>query len=359
MHRSGTSCLARILNAAGLGVGAHLASEAQYDNLTGHWEPPEMIRINDRILSASGGAWNQVPEKLVVDDDVKHEIQLFLAQFTDAPVVGWKDPRLTITFPAWRPYLPDFQLVACVRHPHAVASSLAERGGITFEEGVRLWTDYNERLLQHAAEVPRVFWFHYDGTTKAYAASLKSFCEYAGLKFSNELLKLYNPCLTHQFGTAQMTDHRAEKVYDRLLELARKDVQDTPQASGAPHIARDSVSRLTPPKHAEKTQPAAWPDLKTLEEHQTRIAQVIETLRGINVQQQRDQKLFLGVINRIQVLEERVQTVEETVESSRAPIEQNAAPATRRLDAAEPSAPSRIYRALRGFLSRRFASHSQ
>jgi hypothetical protein len=332
----------RILHSAGVETGDNLAVDAEFDNLTGHWEPLEMIRLNDRILRSSGGDWNRVPQTLLVEDDVKLAIQAFLKPFENSAIVGWKDPRLTITFPAWRPYLPNYRVVACVRHPHAVANSLMERGDMDFEDGVRLWTDYNERLLEYAAEAPRVFWFHYDGAAEAYATSLKSFCEHARLKFSVELLKLYNPGLTHHFDTAGVTDPRAQKVYRRLIELSQEALHNSTPASVVYRASDDrSVRPLSTPLAAE-AESAAVSKLPALDEPPVQIAQVIEILRAISRQQQRDQKAFRAVCTRLQSLEQRT--------LSHAAMDEKIAKLSGWIEALDRSPAWRIYRAVRGFL---------
>lgn len=348
MHRSGTSCLMRILHSAGVETGDNLAVDAEFDNLTGHWEPLEMIRINDRILASSGGYWNRVPQKLVVEDDLKLAIQAFLRQFANSAVVGWKDPRLTITFPAWRPYLPNYLVVACVRHPHAVAHSLMERGDMDFEDGVRLWTDYNERLLEYVAEAPRVFWFHYDGAAEAYASSLKSFCEHARLKFSVELLKLYNPGLTHHFDTADVTDTRAQTVYRRLIDLSQGQLQNNSLPTATNRASDDRATWRLSSSLAAEVPHAAVSDFGADNEPRVQIAQVIEILRAINLQQQRDRKAFRAVCDRLQSLEQRM--------LSHAAMDEKISKMTGWIEALDRTPACRIYRAVRGFLREQFST---
>src|SRR5690242_13974954 len=92
MHRSGTSCLTRILNHAGLQLGDKLLSASVPDNLLGHWENRSALDINDRILAASSGAWDRVPDRLVIDDAVASEIVQFVGQWKPDVIWGWKDP---------------------------------------------------------------------------------------------------------------------------------------------------------------------------------------------------------------------------------------------------------------------------
>jgi hypothetical protein len=326
MHRSGTSCLARILNRAGVAMAGNLIVEARFDNLLGHWEPEEMIRVNDRILAASGGAWNCVPAELVVETEVKHEIAAFLEQFQDAAVFGWKDPRLTITLPAWRAFLSKYQLVACVRHPHAVANSLVARDDMNFQAAVDLWVDYNERLLLYADESPDIFWFQYDGPRQQYAHSLRSFCDVAGLPYSDDLLELYNPCFTHHDGTVEVADMRARATYRRLIDVINEAFQRRSEAASSRPADVSPRAAHEPKSAAEGPQPAT-PDFEPTGKDRIRINQVVESLRAINLQQQRDQKAIgkaLGQIHshygEIHALEQEIARLAEKVQSLTAQI---------------------------------------
>ena len=63
------------------------------------------------------------------------------------PVV-WKDPRLCLLLPWWRPLLPaPVATVLVWRHPVAVARSLRSRQGFTVSLGLALWERYNRAAL--------------------------------------------------------------------------------------------------------------------------------------------------------------------------------------------------------------------
>src|SRR5262249_52820288 len=108
MHRSGTSCLTRMLQQAGMFLGSDLMDVLACSNLEGHAEANEAVRINDRILERGGGAWDRVPATLCGDDDTASRMRAFLLTFDGHPVAGWKDPRTTLTWPLWKPHLPRY-----------------------------------------------------------------------------------------------------------------------------------------------------------------------------------------------------------------------------------------------------------
>lgn len=147
MHRSGTSMVAGELAAAGLYVGtpAELLV-AQEDNPVGFWERRDVVNLNDRLLAAAGGSWFAPPlgglpaeyESAIVD---------ILATLPDAQPWLLKDPRMVLTWPAWRKALGEVVQVYVYRDPCAVAVSLNRRNGFPLTLGLALWEHYNRRAL--------------------------------------------------------------------------------------------------------------------------------------------------------------------------------------------------------------------
>jgi hypothetical protein len=229
MHRSGTSCVTRMLHHLGVYLGENVDDEPAPTNLTGHWEARDAVAINDRILAQSGGAWDNVPERLSWNTECETGVQQLLSQFAARPVYGWKDPRTTITFPAWKPHLPEYAILACIRHPLAVAESLEVRDGFDLERGLRLWTAYNSHLLQHIAHEREVQWFPYDESPEVRRAHLIRLCNRLERPFREDLVALFNPYLRH----CQAGDHPAATeaiaLYDTLLGMSREALSVDPQ----------------------------------------------------------------------------------------------------------------------------------
>ncbi len=192
MHRSGTSCVTRMLHHLGVYLGENYCTEPMPSNLIGHWEARDVVEINDQILSHSGGSWQSVPERLSWNDDCEQQIKRVLTQFAQRPLCGWKDPRTTITFPAWKRHLSDYVVLACLRHPLAVAQSLEVRDGFDIARGLRLWTTYNRHLLALLAGERNVFWFPYDEPQSVLQEHLLRLCEHLQLPFDEEAASLFN-----------------------------------------------------------------------------------------------------------------------------------------------------------------------
>ncbi len=136
MHRSGTSFLAGSLTA----LGYHLPSDRQPgadDNRHGHCEPRAVVALNDTILAAGGGRWDQAapflapPVRQAIPDLGARMRDALRASFGTSRRVVLKDPRLSLTFPLWRAEMEAMgvalRVLIALRHPVAVAQSLARR----------------------------------------------------------------------------------------------------------------------------------------------------------------------------------------------------------------------------------------
>jgi hypothetical protein len=242
MHRSGTSCVTQVLQQAGLYLGTDLMSQPSADNLGGHWETWEAVRINDRILQLSGGAWDRLPPTPRGDDETAVRIRQFLNALTVRPVAGWKDPRTTFTFPVWQPHLSNYRLVACLRHPLSVARSLQVRNGWPLEWGLSLWAAYNECLERLVAnEAGKVWWFDFDLPTPELLAVLRELCRRTGLRWDPSLTGTFIPLLRHHAHRDWAPDPRMQALYERLRERSRSDSR---RARGRPRTAAAAAGRL-------------------------------------------------------------------------------------------------------------------
>ena len=148
MHRSGTSCLTGCLEDCGLFLG-EVFNEAPY-NLKGNKESLSLRVINERVLLFNDGSWDNPPQALAWDDQLRSLRDVYLSIYAAHEQWGFKDPRTLLTLPFWLEALPNLYLVASFRHPMAVARSLAQRDGLAIEAGLALWQKYNLKLLEYA-----------------------------------------------------------------------------------------------------------------------------------------------------------------------------------------------------------------
>lgn len=149
MHRSGTSALARGLQALGVYLGNDFI-DTKPDNPTGYWEDRTIFGINERLLAVFGLKWEEVA---LIDDarwdepavaDLRTEAVAYLrSQFVGHPLWGFKDPRTIRLLPFWRSVLQQLEVDECylvvIRNPRSVADSLIRRNGIDAVTAHLLW----------------------------------------------------------------------------------------------------------------------------------------------------------------------------------------------------------------------------
>lgn len=153
MHRSGTSCVARIANLMGVEIGDNLRPP-QPDNPRGFWEHAGLSELNDQVLSVLGRSWDD-PNPLPRDwtrraeiIEIGHALRALLEQeLSRSPDLLVKDPRLCLVLPLWREVLGELdceiRFLWVVRNARSVAASLARRNGLSIQQSELLWLRHN------------------------------------------------------------------------------------------------------------------------------------------------------------------------------------------------------------------------
>ena len=140
VHRSGTSCLAQLLNALGAKLPAQLVGPS-HGNPFGHWEPARLLEINEEILAAIGHTWDDprpIPAGWFRSTAAYafHERlrALITSEYGDAPLILIKEPRICRLAPLYLDVLDALGIkplvVLPVRHPGEVIRSIQERDHI-------------------------------------------------------------------------------------------------------------------------------------------------------------------------------------------------------------------------------------
>jgi hypothetical protein len=151
MHRSGTSLLARVVNLLGLGLGDEAALMGPGpDNPVGYWENRAVKELDDEVLAALGGSWDQPPllspgweTDAVLDPYRERALEILGRDYADGSApLGCKEPRMSLLHPFWRTVVPITSTVVAVRHPVEVVGSLARRNGMDPGQGAALWLRY-------------------------------------------------------------------------------------------------------------------------------------------------------------------------------------------------------------------------
>ena len=172
MHRSGTSATAQLLALAGAELPDNVMPGDEH-NAKGYFEPWKISVFNDQRLRAAGSAWDDpfnlpyAPLSPDAEADwTTRALDLFKAEFGEAIHPLLKDPRVSVLLPMWRTVLERAgiaaRVVIPVRHPLAVAGSLARRDAFPVEKSVLIWTLYMLAAEAGSRDLPRAF-VSYDG----------------------------------------------------------------------------------------------------------------------------------------------------------------------------------------------------
>jgi hypothetical protein len=164
MHRSGTSALARGLQALGVYLGNDFI-DSKPDNPTGYWEDRTIYEINERLLAVFGLKW----EEAALIDDARWEkpgvealrteaVAYLRSQFVCHPLWGFKDPRTIRLLPFWHSVLRSLEVdesyLLVIRNPRSVANSLIRRHGMDAVTAHLLWLAYVVPNLSMIANRP-------------------------------------------------------------------------------------------------------------------------------------------------------------------------------------------------------------
>jgi hypothetical protein len=229
MHRSGTSFLARALNMHGVYLGnrQNLIShdvKNTIENPKGHWENRDFLEMSKKILQENNGAWDMIPVKISVSDELKKKYQKKIEELMkNSPIcAGTKDPRLLLILKEIKDVMPVHTIVAGIfRDPLKVAESLKNRNNFSYEKSIQLWTAYNKRLLQ-VLEDYGGYLFNFDSQKTELINEINSFVKKTGL-IENELSNLYDEELFRSDKTFKKIKlpEETEIVYQKLLDRSK------------------------------------------------------------------------------------------------------------------------------------------
>ena len=241
MHRSGTSAVASLLQANGVSLGEDLIDPNQ-TNEPGFFESRGAIAINDALLHRLGGSWRDPPPQIPqFSRGLLRQAGRFLHELSaSGPVVGWKDPRTTVTWAAWYELLraQRFQIVAVFRHPNRVAKSLlAIYDDLTFSEAISLWLRYSVRLLALEQDV---VWVNFDAPLEQ---QIQAACARVDVKYDPETMAVYNQRFVHNrdhFASTGNSD--ADRAYEWMLAKWKRQACPDQAREVRPCAERQSVS---------------------------------------------------------------------------------------------------------------------
>ncbi|HZV76934.1 MAG TPA: sulfotransferase [Candidatus Babeliales bacterium] len=166
MHRSGTSAVARGLQALGVYLGNDFL-DAQPENPTGYWEDRCIVELNERVLKALDLRWDDVRP---IDRREfagwqmwrlrRRTMRYLRGRFARRPLWGFKDPRTMRLLPFWRKILHDCKVddayLLVIRHPASIAASLYARQQTDLQTAQQLWLEYTVPFLHEIAGKPLI-----------------------------------------------------------------------------------------------------------------------------------------------------------------------------------------------------------
>jgi hypothetical protein len=220
MHRSGTSFITRAINLLGARVGNSLLGEGSA-NPKGHWEHSLALGINKTILKSAGGAWDDPPPQVESRLLIRFKMKRFLAKLHQGERTAvWKDPRTVLTFPVWQSEIVNYVPVFIFRSPASVASSLRKRDDFSIEKGLRLWREYNSRILEIDNREAASYFVNFDGGVDHISEVLKSLSKESDLHFNPAALDFYDRSLRTSDTSTSVSGGKEEKMYEELKRRA-------------------------------------------------------------------------------------------------------------------------------------------
>lgn len=232
MHRSGTSMVAKLLQRAGLNLGeeADLMPPAE-ENPEGFYEHLQFVKLNDEVLNVAGAGWDCPPAAGFNWDDAALDSFRARARRLANPLEdrlpwGWKDPRTSLTLPFWRSAFGPLRVVAVVRNPLEVVTSLHRRNAFSTALGLTLWQIYAERILEDTSPDERLI-THYDSYFLEPDREIDRVLDYLGLDQGQDLQGLKTgaiPELRHHRKTvSDLIEHEIPaEVTNLYLRLCRE-----------------------------------------------------------------------------------------------------------------------------------------
>jgi len=191
MHRSGTSAVTGALATLGVALGDQLLPPAP-DNPRGFFEDARLRQVNERLLELVGLSATSIRVPRLTDADhaalaalEDEAVAIVQAAFPPGTLWGFKDPRSSRVAPFWQRVFARTGsadvYVLMVRHPAAVARSLATRQSMPAGTALILWFEHTLMALRATLARTAVA-VDYDRLVEAPAAQLSRVAERLGLE---------------------------------------------------------------------------------------------------------------------------------------------------------------------------------
>lgn len=169
MARSGTSAIARGLQALGVDLGAELVPADQKWNAKGFFEDNDIVyKINRSVLNIFGDMWPHINDskQLYLDHEEnlkglkRYAIDLLKLRMANTDHWGFKDPRTAQMLPFWQEIFGiisvEEKYIIALRNPLASAHSYQRVSGEDLEVGLLLWLAHLVPAIEQTQDKLRV-----------------------------------------------------------------------------------------------------------------------------------------------------------------------------------------------------------
>jgi hypothetical protein len=234
MHRSGTSAIARLVQALGISIGSDLLPAAG-GNLFGHFEEVSFIHFHDKLIDrlfpqrAPFCEWLPLADTEVAYTDAERdEARSIWKKHHATGGNAWKDPRTSLFLDLWTKILPEAKTIICLRHPYQAHCSLLRRGEpflhVDYSASIVGWTIYNQRILRVISSMPKGSFLVVDveqafQETRHMAEALARFLE---LPFTEETLDTFAPEAFHFENELHEALEHFEAYFPDAMEVYRQ-----------------------------------------------------------------------------------------------------------------------------------------
>jgi len=148
MHRSGTSVVAGLLDAAGVSMGKFKQRASKY-NKKGYYENILFQKLNIEVLIRSRrSSESRLPdfEKLEKEKKKYRKKAKNLVRIEQEASWGWKDPRTSLLMDMYYRFLVNTKIVICNRDSDDVARSLSRRENMSQKQAREICDFYKNEI---------------------------------------------------------------------------------------------------------------------------------------------------------------------------------------------------------------------
>ena len=195
MHRSGTSLVANLLNKADVFLGKpDSLLPANFDNRFGVYENLKLVQINNGILEKFDLDWEstEAPDfnkKNKLSKEKTLAQKLIRTLISQHNIIGFKDPRTTLTLPFWRDIIDgDIKVLFIKRNPLEICASLKKRNSFSKKKSLSIWENYIKQGLKNIKGLDPLF-VNYDDILNNPFPNFVRMLKFLDIGYDEDILK--------------------------------------------------------------------------------------------------------------------------------------------------------------------------